>query len=107
MFVTVEAPLLTGLTNGSIIDYGSKFRDVTLLSKIYRQHPNFPYLSEVLRDGMSYKFTTELDEDQRLREVVASLQYGNHKSATKNQRLFEEYIAKDVKFGFEIGRAHV
>ena len=73
-----------------------------LLSKIYCQHPNFPYLGEVLRDGMSYKFTTELDEDQHLKEVEASLQYGNHKSATNNQRLFEEYIAKDVKFGFAL-----
>ena len=59
---------------GSIHDYGSEFRDVTLLSKIYRQHPNFRYLSEILRDGMSYKFTKELDENQRLNEVNASLQ---------------------------------
>ena len=51
---------------------------------------------------MSYKFTKELDKDQRLKEVEASLQYGNHKSATNNQRLFEKYIAKDVKFGFAL-----
>ena len=51
---------------------------------------------------MSYKFTTELDENQRLKEVEASLQYGNHKSATNNLCLFEEYIAKDVKFGFAL-----
>lgn len=73
-----------------------------LLSKIYCQNPNFPYLSEVLRKGISYKFTTELNEDQHLKEVEASLQYGNHKSATNNRRLFEEYIAKDVKFGFAL-----
>lgn len=51
---------------------------------------------------MLYKFVTELDEDQRLKEVEDSLQYGNHKSATNNQRLFEKYIAKDVTFGFAL-----
>lgn len=88
--------------HGSIIDYGSEFQDVHLLSKIYSQHPTFPNLSEDLLNGMSYKFVTELNEDQCLQEVQASLQYGNHKLATNNQSLFDEYIAKDVKFVFAL-----
>lgn len=51
---------------------------------------------------MTYKFVTDLNENQRLQEVQASLQYRNHKSVTNNQRLLEEYITKDIKFGFAL-----
>ena len=72
------------------LGFGSEFRPLDQLEKTLGQHPNFKFFSEVLADGMDYRFTKELSEDERKAEVSAILERGNHKSVQED----EEEVAK-------------
>jgi hypothetical protein len=82
------------------IGYGSEFRPTDQLNKIFGGHPNFGFFSKTLKKGMDYFFDSEILEEQRLRELEANLERGNHKSATSKMTTTEKEIAKDVRHGF-------
>ena len=93
---------LTAHHKGSAIDYGSEFRDLSVLKLLFCNHPNYDYLESVLTEGMQYFFTRELTEDERVTELRANIIQGNHRSATGNQKVFDTMIQKDVKIGFAL-----
>ena len=45
------------------LNFGSEFRPVGDLEKILGGHPNFVFFSDVLANGMDYRFKKELSED--------------------------------------------
>jgi hypothetical protein len=84
------------------LGFGSEFRPLDQLEKILGQHPNFGFFSEVLADGMDYRFTEELPEEERREEVKAMLERGNHKSVQEDQEEVAKLLAKDVLHGFSL-----
>ncbi len=82
------------------IGYGSEFRPTEQLQKIFGGHPNFGFFKETLRKGMDYCFDTEISEEQRVLELEANLERGNHKSATSKPDITEKQLLKDVYHGF-------
>lgn len=84
------------------IGYGSEFRKVETLKAIYGRHPNFAYMEEYLTNGVIFKYTRELSEDERKREVQAVLNYGNHKSASESRERIRQLLRKDVEHGFAL-----
>jgi hypothetical protein len=87
---------------GSTLDFGSEFRPMDQLEQVLGGHPNFADLREVVQNGMSYHLKAELSEADRLQELSAILERGNHQSATNNVEKATALINKDVLHGFSI-----
>jgi hypothetical protein len=51
---------------------------------------------------MNYFFHQEITEEQRVAELEANLEHGNHKLATTEPQQTAESLHKDVKFGFSL-----
>jgi hypothetical protein len=49
---------------------------------------------------MDYFFEKDISEEQRVQELDANLERGNHKSATSEPAITESQLLKDVKHGF-------
>jgi hypothetical protein len=84
------------------LGYGSEFRPVDQLEKIFAGHPNFAFFRGVLQKGMDYFFHQEISEEERMAELEANLERGNHKSATSDPLITTKALHKDVKFGFSL-----
>jgi hypothetical protein len=84
------------------LGFGSEFRPVDQLQTILGQHPNFGFFAEVLTNGMDYRFTKELSDDERRAEVRAMLDRGNHKSVQEDGEEVGKLLAKDVLHGFSL-----
>jgi hypothetical protein len=82
------------------LGFGSKFRPIEQMEKVLGQHPNFEFFSEVLANGMSYHFKTELSEDKRKVELEAIMTQGNHQSVQEDSQEVAKLLAKDVQHGF-------
>jgi hypothetical protein len=82
------------------IGYGSQFRPTKQLQKIFGGDPNFGFFKETLKKVMDYFFDTKLSEEQRVLELEANLERGNHKLATSKPKITEKQILKDVYHGF-------
>jgi hypothetical protein len=81
---------------GTTQDFGTEFRPASKLRPLLGRHPNFAEPEEVLTSGMPYRYTVELDEDKRAKEVAAQIKPGNHKSAQANPEQVGRLLAKDV-----------
>jgi hypothetical protein len=84
------------------LGFGSEFRPVDQMAKILGQHPNFAFFSEVLVNGMDYRFKEELSEDERKAELDAMILRGNHQSVKEDSAEVAKLLAKDVLHGFSL-----
>jgi hypothetical protein len=82
------------------IGYRSEFRPTKQPQKIFGGHPNFGFFKETLKKGMDYFFDSEISEEQRVLELEANLERGNHKWATSKPEITEKQLLKDVYHGF-------
>lgn len=69
---------------GTTADHGSEFRPVRQLQRIVGQHPGFDYLQEMFTSGFDYQLERGLTEQERVAELEAQLDRGNHKSTLQN-----------------------
>jgi hypothetical protein len=74
----------------STLAFGSEFRPLEQLSPLLRQHPGFEELAEILVTGMPHRYSKEITEPEREKEVLAMLQRGNHKSAREEPAIVEQ-----------------
>jgi hypothetical protein len=51
---------------------------------------------------MPYRYSREITEPEREKEVLAMLQRGNHKSAQEEPAIVEQLLSKDVVHGFSM-----
>ena len=86
----------------STLAFGSEFRSIEQLRPLLRQHPGFDELAEILVTGMPYRYSTEITEEAREKEVLAMLVRGNHKSAQDEPEIVEQLLSKDVVHGFSM-----
>jgi hypothetical protein len=84
------------------LGYGSEFRPISQLQKIFGQHANFPFFRSVLQKGMSYMFSSDISEEVRRTELVGQMERGNHKSATSNPGITKKALETDVRHGFAL-----
>jgi hypothetical protein len=87
---------------GTTLDFGSEFRPVEQLEMILGHHPNFNEFKEIVSNGMPYRMSRELSEEDRLKELKAVLKRGNHKSAQQNEAEAKRLLTKDVVHGFSL-----
>ena len=72
------------------IGCGSKFWPTKKPQKIFGGHPDYGFFKETLQTGMDYFFDTKIFKEQRVLEIQANLERGNHKSATSKPEITEK-----------------
>jgi hypothetical protein len=87
---------------GTTLDYGSEFRPIESIRRIFHGHPLISKLQAIITQGMDYFFSRELSDHERANEVTAILAQGNHKSATENRPQMLQLLRKEVLHGFSI-----
>ncbi len=90
---------LLEVQRNSIVGYGSEFRDVDTLRKIFGWHPNWTRMSKILENGSEWPLEP-LDEELRCDDVDAALAFGNHKGVSLQPDLLQKLVSKDVHFGY-------
>jgi hypothetical protein len=93
---------LFAANKGTTLDYGSEFRPIDQLRKVLGGHPLFPELTEILSNGMDYRYSEELTEDERMAEVSQMTERGNHQSAENEPERVKLLLGKDVTHGFSL-----
>jgi hypothetical protein len=79
---------------GSTISHGSKFRDKETLRAILGNHPYYNDFNPFLSRGVDFVFTEEITEEDRMKELEAKLERGNHKSAHGQEETLSKLLAK-------------
>jgi hypothetical protein len=78
------------------LGFGSEFRTIAQLEKVLGGYPEFGVLTDLIKKGMNYKFSREITEEEKLRELRGMIERGNHKATEKSPKKAEELLAKDV-----------
>ena len=86
---------------GSQLDYGSEFRDPTILENIFAKHPLWSRLKHQLIHGSSFPLE-DLSCDKRREDVIEALEYGNHKGVSGDLELFKNMMNNDVIHGYSL-----
>ena len=65
-----------------ITNFGSEFKSVSKLAGLFRNHPRWGSLKEILTNGVNFPIE-DLDEDLLAQDLEAAFKRGNHGSASK------------------------
>ena len=85
----------------SIEKYGSEFKNVQKLEQLFKYHHRWDNLKEKLEKGSKWKFIS-IDDTTKKKDLVASLDWGNHKSAQIHHDFLSKAIEKEIKKGWEL-----
>ena len=85
----------------SPISLGSEFRPPHLLEPLLSWHPFWPKLRSILEKGVNYKLQP-IKELERQQDFQAALEYGHHKSAKRNFKVFMNSLKSEVKLGYAL-----
>jgi len=85
----------------SPLRYGSEFRSISSLEKVFHLHPLWPRFRGILQHGIKFPLST-LSNQTRRKDMEEALAYGNHKGATKHKDLFHQLLQKDVHHGYSL-----
>jgi hypothetical protein len=80
---------------------GSEFRPLYLLEPIFGSHPLWPRVRRMLTVGFTMPLN-QLDDTDRVVDVLEALRYGNHKSTLKNPDIVREILNDEVKHGWQL-----
>jgi hypothetical protein len=83
------------------LGYGSEFKPIETLEPIFENHPSWRRMKRILTHGSKWPLQP-LDEENRIKDVEDTLNFGNHKGANKQQELLEKLVTDDVTRGFAI-----
>ena len=74
-----------------ITAYNSEFEDPKLLEELFHYHPRWIIYKQNLKNGVSFS-TSNISESNRLRDIIAALKRGNHKSALKHSKFIKKCL---------------
>ena len=80
---------------------GSKFKPIETLELIFKNHPSWSLMKQVLTHGSKWPLEP-LDKDDRIKDVKEALVFGNHKGAVKQQDLLVKLVTDDTIQGFAL-----
>ena len=84
---------------GSAVYFGSEFRPVEDLEPLFGRHPLWSRMKKHLTEGGSYPLDP-IEEDHRLQDLEAAIEYGNHKSTEKRVEAFQKLVSEEITRGF-------
>jgi len=85
----------------SPLGYGLEFKPIDMFELIFRNHPSWSRMKQVLTHGPKWPLQP-LDEDDRIKDVKEALVFGNHKGTVKQQDLLVKLVTDDVIRGFTL-----
>jgi hypothetical protein len=86
---------------GTQVFYGSEFRDPSLLEKIFKNHPLWHFIKQILSEGASYPLM-DIPDEIRKEDLIFHKDRGNHKSALKHKEIISNIIKEDIEQGFAL-----
>ena len=87
--------------SSSPLGYGSEFRKVETLDRVFGRHPNLQRMRDILLNGSDWPME-ELNEEKRVADVKEALAFGNHKGASAKPELLQKLVSKDIKYGYAL-----
>ncbi len=75
------------------------FCNVKTPSIIFGQHPNWARISRTFTTGLEWPLKP-LDKEHRQEDVDEALAFGNHKGASLQTKLLQQFVLKGVHFGY-------
>jgi hypothetical protein len=83
----------------SFVGYGSEFRDIDTLQKIFGWHPNWTRMSTIPENRLEWPLEP-IDKELRCNDINTALAFGNHKGGSLQSELLQKLVSKDVHFGY-------
>jgi hypothetical protein len=80
----------------SPLSYGSEFKPPHVLKCIYRNHPLWPRMEQLLINGSQWPLV-EISEEDREADLHEALVFGNHKGAVSKPKLLKALITADIR----------
>ena len=77
------------------LGYGSEFKPIEMLKLIFRNHPSWSRMKQVLTHGSKWPLQP-LDVEDRIKDVEEARIFGNHKGAVKQQDLLVKLVTDNV-----------
>ena len=85
--------------NKSPIGYGSEFRPISSLEKVFSQHPCWNRMKSIMNEGSKWPMEPLANKDREI-DLKDALKFGNHKGATAKPELLKNLVSKDIKHGY-------
>jgi hypothetical protein len=85
------------------LSYGSEFKPASILEPLLKHHQHWPAFKAIVEEGVSYPLTPLLEAD-RLRDLEALTEQGNHKSTQTpdNMKALNKAFDKEVRYEWAI-----
>jgi hypothetical protein len=77
------------------LGYGLEFKPIKTLELIFRNHPTWSGMKQVLKQGSKWPLQP-LDEEDRVKDVEEALAFGNHKDPIQQQNLLEKLVIENL-----------
>ncbi len=87
--------------SNSPVGYGSEFRKHWILSPLLGNHPLWPQMKSILKNGSQWP-TEPISKEEHIGNVEEALQFGNHKGAQSQPELLLKLVTGDVIHGYVI-----
>ena len=83
------------------VGYGSEFRKPQILSPLLGNHPLWPMMESIFKNGAQWP-TDPISEDKPIADVKEALIFGNHKGAKSQPELLRKLVTGDVIHGYSL-----
>jgi hypothetical protein len=87
--------------HGSLLSYGSKFKQILILEPIFGFHPSWTKIKTVLIYGLTWSLLL-LNDSNQLNNIDDALAFGDHKGATQQPELLLKLIWDNIDQGFTL-----
>ena len=88
-------------TRKSATTFGSEFKEISILQKLFKKHPRWPRFKKQLTEGVDF-YLEELDEEIRRKDTKEAYSRGNHKSADRNNEFLTKALKKEIVKGWNM-----
>ncbi len=85
----------------SLLGYGLEFKPIKMLEPIFKNHPSWSRMKQVLTNGSKWPLQP-LNEENQIKDIEEALLFSNHKGAVKQQDLLRKLVTDDVVRGFAL-----
>ena len=97
-----DLSLLLSSETGTTLGFGSEFRPPDQLRSVMGGHPKFEPLADIISNGMGYRYSRSITDEERVAERTGLLARGNHKSAQDEPEQIDRLLQKEVHHGFAL-----
>ena len=85
----------------SPLQYGSEFRDPSILHELFKHHPLWGRMHKILTEGINYPLSP-LSTSIRAADLDECLEFGNHKGVKTHKKLFKGLMDTDVNYAYSL-----